>query len=323
MKKFLLLVSALLLLTASSASALLVDVDGLSGTGTTYDITKWDWAPSTAVAVGGNGISIGDTFDMFTFGTLSSVFTGQSNIGDASLFGANKEITFVTGFTENVIDLSGTPNVSQTAVFTAQAGGFFEVYIDDMNADNDLSDGVAGGGFNDGDLLFSGTITSGTGSFSSIYLNSSALDTIDGGTDGVIDDASATDAFNNGASPLNPQLSVTGNGGSTINTIVKFDQFNPNYFIDVTSPLWYKFSTQTQNNLPFTQVDPSNKYWDGNTLQDVKIGIINGAPGNGPDVIFETDASTTDAGAVPEPATLLLLGIGLLGFGVVARRKQS
>ncbi len=173
MKKFLLLVSALLLLTASSASALLVDINGLSGAGTQYDITKWDWAPSTSVAVGGNGIDIGDTFDLFTFGTLSSVFTGQLNIGNAEqIFGAGKKITFVTGFTEKVIDLSGTLGISQTAVFTAQAGGFFEVYLNDINADNDLSDGVAGGGFNDGTLLFSGTITSGTGSFTTFFSKS-------------------------------------------------------------------------------------------------------------------------------------------------------
>ena len=324
MKKFILLISAFLLFTASNASALLVDVDGLSGLGTTYDITKWDWAPSTAVAVGANGITAGNSFDLFTFGTLGSAFNGTTNLGTAeALFGAGKEITFVTGFTEDVISVAGSPGVVETLAFKAQTGGFFKVYLDDINADADLVDGNAGSGFNDGTLLFSGTITGGTGAFTSFFQSPTALDAVDGGTDGTIDDATATDAFNTGAVVgTNPQRSVTGNGGSTINTIVKFDAFNPLYFLDVVSPLYYTFSTQTQNNLPFTQGDPSNHYWDGDSLETAMIGIINGAPGYGPDVIFETDASTTDSGVVPEPTTMVLFGFGLLGFAAVARRKN-
>jgi hypothetical protein len=58
-------------------------------------------------------------------------------------------------------------------------------------------------------------------------------------------------------------------------------------------------------------------------LENVTIGIINGAPRNGPDVIFETDASTSDSGVVPEPTTMVLFGFGLLGFAAVARRKNA
>jgi hypothetical protein len=327
MKKFLVFIAALLLITASNASALLVDVDGdgNNATGTQYDITKWDWAPSTSVAQGANGIQAGDTFDLFTFGTISSLFNGTTNLGTAeNIFGAGKEVTFVTGFTENVISVAGTPGVVETAAFTAQSGGFFEVYLDDINADTDLfSDGLAGSGFNDGTLLFSGTITGGTGAFTTFFENPVPLDAVDGGTDGVIDDASAENAFGNTPGGIGTQLSVTGNGGSTIKTLVKFDHFNPLYFTDIVAPLFYKFTTQTQNNLPFSQVDPSNQYWDGSALQNVAIGLVNGAPDPGKDVIFETDASTTDAGTIPEPTTFLLFGIGLLGFAGVARRKES
>jgi hypothetical protein len=178
-----------------------VDVDGLSGAGTKYDITKWDWAPSTAVAVGANGIEAGETFELFTFGTLGSAFNGTTNLGTAeALFGAGKEVTFVTGFTEDVISVAGTSGVVETLAFTAQAGGFFRVYLDDINADADLVDGSAGSGFDDGTLLFSGTITGGTGAFTTFFQNPANLDTVDGGTDGTIDDATANDAFSTGAS---------------------------------------------------------------------------------------------------------------------------
>lgn len=301
-----------------------MDLDGLSGSGRTANITTWDWAPSTAVAKNGNGLQIGSLFELYTFGTLSSAVSGSTNIGTAEdLFGTGKEITFVAGFTEKVIDLSGTSGISETAVFAAQPGGFFRVYLDDINADTDLFDGVAGGGFNDGTLLFSGTITGGAGSFTSIFTNPDRLDKYDGGADSVVDDATATDAFNNGANSATPQMSVTGVGGTSIETIIKFDAFNPDYFLNVTSPLWYKFNTQTQNNLPFTTVDPANRYWDGDSLENVTIGLVNGGVGYGPDVIFQTDASTTDAGVVPEPTTMLLFGFGLMGLAAVSRRKNA
>jgi hypothetical protein len=310
----------ILLVTFSNANALIFDPTGSGGSAANVDIATWDWAPNSAAAIGGNAVLTGDVFTLLTHGSLGIAYDQSSSPIIPSGLHADYEITFEAGFQELVTSGSITA-AAANATFKPLAGGstnFFNVYIDTArDADSDLSDGSAGTGFGasgTATLLFSGKIVGGTGSFSTdLTLQSTVLD------DHGADDASATSAFGN-----NPQLTVQGTGGTTINTTVLFSNFNALYFPNITANLLYNFSTNTQNNIPFTNVDPSNKFWDGSAIITPSIGSVNGDPTNDfEDVVFQSDASTSEVGTstVPEPGTMFLLGLGLLSLAGVSRKN--
>lgn len=316
MKKFIFGAMTFLFLIGvfSNANALLFDP---SGTGTSVgaiDIIKWDWLPSSAVAVNGNGIAEGDTFWLYTFGKLGRAF-GPGEVDVTGSLPAGSEITFVAGFQEKVISLSTTPGVTSTAAFTALPGGFFEVYLDyTPDADLDLAGGTAGTGFNGipSELLFSGSLTGGGGSFTSFFFPLLTNDPY----------PYPLDQFGDDERP--GEFSVFGTGGTSIFANVLFNNFNALYFPGVSGDIIYSYATDTQNNLPFKQVDPANRYWNGSVHYIPSIGLVNGAPGYGPDVIFGMDASTSERQTViPEPGTLLLLSAGLLGLSSVLRKKMN
>jgi hypothetical protein len=317
MKKYITIAAIFMIIIGmqTNADAILFDPTGSGSTTGAIDIAQWDWGPAPALAVDGGGdpLVVGDTFTLLTHGLLNAV--AGPDAGDLTdSLPAGAEITFVAGFVEEVISAS-SDGVSSSAVFTATGTGtnFFEVFIDfEPDADLDIGDdGSAGTGFNDGTPLFSGTITGGLGNFSSIFTDPVLLDNFTG------DDTSGATGFSD------PQQTVTGTGGTTINTTVLFSNFNPNYFPEVTSPLAYLFNTNTSNNLPFFQVDPANNFWDGSAYIPPQVGAINGAPGFGPNTTFQADASTSEIGTseIPEPSTIILLGFGLLGVVGFGRKK--
>ena len=68
---------------------------------------------------------------------------------------------------------------------------------------------------------------------------------------------------------------------------------------------------------PYKQIDPSRLF--GGYAPN--LGTINGLTGT--DFIFQADANGSFVRTVPEPASLVLLGVGLAAAGAFSRRRTQ
>lgn len=89
--------------------------------------------------------------------------------------------------------------------------------------------------------------------------------------------------------------------------------YDSNYFDLPFDDLFFQLVSTGTLNQPAT-IFPT-VMWDGTNIADMA------AAGRNPQ-LFKVDGST-DPAVVPEPSTIMLLGIGLLGMGLVARKRRS
>jgi hypothetical protein len=299
---------ALLLARPAAADNILFDINGTAGGGQ-VTIAGFDWLQGNSMLI------------------ETSLTTGRV------LFQANLN----SGFDENGNNVfSSGPGVAFTAVaafdvtisaggnFAILPGGTFRIYVSTVNGDN-----LSGLGFASGDPTCNDAIVAG---FGCILEGSATNDPINkGNLEANTSNIIQLDQFPNAASNNYPGVMTFSEVGGT-HVEARVTSFNTSYFVNLVAGTTLAINN-TNNNLPFTAVNPSGQFsinainnggQDGADSPFVCGGGTQCVNGNGTYILAQNDLTTTFSGvsAIPEPATLTLLGLGLLG-SAAARRRQA
>lgn len=307
----------------AAADAILFDPDG-SGSGYLL-VDSLDWQQ-------GNSLLVEHLNDAGQPTGQATIYF-QSNLNSA-LLGSNVAFSNGTGGDYFTAVAQFDVTLSSGGVFTINSGGTFAIYTT-----NAPGDSLAGTGFTTGTQILQGT-ASGLLNFGSVALvpGSQNLPPQGGNCDG---DAGASglenclDQFNTNNYPA--VYTLSGVGGTHVEAVVTY--FDPNYFQGLAVGTTISINN-TNNNLPYTAVDPSAAFSSlaGFTAGNGNIpGVMNGLSlnlnlcgpggtdscvnGTGTNIMAQTDLTTTFSGVVPEPATLTLLGLGLAGSAAMRRRQ--
>jgi PEP-CTERM motif len=322
---------------ATNARAVLVDLDGTGGLTGAVDIGSFDWNATSFVAQGGQTAIAstiagtcpagGCTFTVFSQGSLQGVNDINGNPVVVNGLNTSYQITYVAKITEVVTSVSGTQANFSTVT---GATGFVNLYFSPVNSSQ-----INGSGFNDGTLILSAsTVGSASGNFQ-----------VANGTSVPLDNSLNGNQWGS-------QNTITGAGTTTT---IPFDSLVPNtdFFKSLLAQFGLEFSNLSQS-IPFNSTDPMacfvtisgnqvqcstyvqtfNQPYSGQGLDPnggyiPVVGATNGAFCSAtntacPDLVAQTDPNSPLRGAVvvPEPASFLLFGFGLLGMGGYLRNRN-
>lgn len=311
---------------ANAFNTISFDINGTAAGGVTNTDT-FDWIPGNALSIGSLG-NLGANSPPSTFITVYQAKLGSfinNNNGSPIITSPIPGSEFTLQVTLNELQIGvGTSAASFTTL-----GGTVKMFYDTVANSNDIT----GLGFGDGIQILGGTILSGSGIFNDVTRANNAPQALLGGLSFCSSGLTTVGCFpvlldNLLSDDQNGVLTHTGNGSSTVNVHVDFQ--DTDFFKSLLTSLTIGLNDTTNLADPFGQANPSDLIL-GNAPSYSLVGgqRINGGDcprdetGNFTqrcDFHFQSDGATSFQ-AVPEPATLALVGLSLLGMGMMRKRK--
>ena len=292
-----------------AASSIQFDTNG-SAPGGVITVDTFDWAPDNALIV--NGATPGTTTVQVVAQASLSTFITATTPQTFTSPAPGTEYTFQLTMTETVTGI-GTSSVALTPT-----SGTLNIYYDPTADANQLA-GTGYGGGGDAVLILTGSIVPGpssNGTFTDLTLLSPASFPL-----------SPLDQFTGAGTNYPNVLSDTGSGNTNLAFHVTFA--DPTFFLSDITTLVIGLQDSSNNTTPFKQADPAAQVVGITPVfTSTAGGLVNGQPnqcaqGVRCDFLIQTDASSSfNPTSVPEPGTLALLSLGLLGAGFTWRRKM-